>query len=130
MGSSSTSSLSESSRRRLSGRLPFGQLLLRHLRALWFVLTVIVPLIIRHRSRPVIFSRWSGIGDIICTIPAALKVAKRHTGAPRIYNCHPDSAALIHDSDVAEYATHCGEIGIVGHWYRPLLRGFYHFAYA
>jgi len=57
------------------------------------VLTVILPIIIRTRTRPVMFSKYSGIGDIVCTFPAALELKKRHPKATFIYNCHADYAA-------------------------------------
>jgi hypothetical protein len=53
-------------------------LLARHWQALVFVCTVIVPLILRTRRRPVIFSRWSGMGDIICNSPVAIELKKHH----------------------------------------------------
>ena len=58
------------------------------------MLTVILPVIIRTGRRPVIFSKYSGIGDIICTFPAAFELKKRHPQATFIYNCHPDYICL------------------------------------
>ena len=69
-------------------------LLSRHWQAFVFVLTVIVPLILRTGKRPVIFSRYIGMGDIICTIPAARELMKRHPGATFIYDCRPDFTAV------------------------------------
>ena len=46
----------------------------RHAQVGWYALTVIVPVILRTRRRPVMFSKYSGIGDIICTFPAVLKL--------------------------------------------------------
>ena len=63
-------------------------LIKRHAEALWLVLTVILPILFRTGHRPVIFSKYSGIGDIICTFPAALELKKRHPKATFIYNCH------------------------------------------
>ncbi|MEI9863113.1 MAG: hypothetical protein WDN00_00850 [Limisphaerales bacterium] len=64
----------------------------RQVQAFWYVATVVLPVILRTRSRPVLFSKYSGIGDIICTFPAALELKKRHPGAVSIYNCHYDFA--------------------------------------
>ena len=85
---------------------------------------------LRTRRRPVIFSRFAGMGDIVCTIPAALELKKRHPGATFIYNCAANSACLPRLGGVTERVTHFRHIGIVGHWYRWLLAGFYHFSYA
>lgn len=104
-------------------------LLTRHWQALVFVLTVIVPVISRTRRRPVIFSRWSGMGNIICTFPAALELKKRHPGATFIYNCHPDFAVVPKMAGIADHITSLESIGLIGHWYRFLLAGFYHFAH-
>jgi hypothetical protein len=46
----------------------------RHAQAFWYVLTVILPVMLRTGRRPVIFSKYSGIGDIICMFPAALEL--------------------------------------------------------
>ena len=101
----------------------------RHWAALVFVFTVILPVILRTGRRPVIFSRWSGMGDIICTIPAALELKKRHPGATIIYNCHPDFAVVPKLAGIAGRVTTFEPIGVVGHWYHVLLAGFYHFAH-
>jgi ADP-heptose:LPS heptosyltransferase len=104
-------------------------LLARHWAALVFVLTVVVPLVLRAGRRPVIFSRWSGMGDIICTIPAALELKKRHPSATFIYNCHPDFIVVPKLGGIADRVTSLEAIGLVGHWYHFLLAGFYHFAH-
>jgi len=103
-------------------------LIKRHVEALWVVLTVILPIIIRTGARPVIFSKYSGIGDIICTFPAALELKKRHPKATFIYNCHPEYACLPRLGGVTTRVTSTKNIGLVGHWYRLLLSGFYAFA--
>jgi ADP-heptose:LPS heptosyltransferase len=103
-------------------------LIKRHAEALWVVLTVILPIIIRTRRRPVIFSKYSGIGDIVCTFPAALELKKRHPKATFIYNCHPEYACLPRLGDVTALVTSTLQIGLIGHWYRLLLAGFYAFA--
>ena len=78
--------------------------------------------------RPVIFSKWSGIGDIICTFPAALELQKKHPRARFIYNCFSDFSSLPKLGGVADKITSFQEIGLVGYWYRFLLGGFYNFA--
>jgi len=102
---------------------------MRHWKALLYVLSVVFPTILRTRHRPVIFNRESGMGDIICTIPAARELMKRHPGATFLYNCHTDFAAVPKLAGVADRITSCAHIGLVGYWYRLLLAGFYHFAH-
>jgi len=104
-------------------------LLSRHAAALGYVLRVVLPVILRTGKRPVIFSRHTGLGDIICTIPAARELMKRHPGATFIYNCHTDFATVPRLVGVAGRITSLPEIGVVGHWYKFLLAGFYHFAH-
>ncbi len=99
----------------------------RHLEAIRFVTTLILPAILRTGRRPVIFSKYSGIGDIICTFPAALELKKRHPGAEFIYNCHPDYVCLPKIAGVATHVTSNPNIGLIEYWYRFLLSGFYHF---
>jgi ADP-heptose:LPS heptosyltransferase len=100
----------------------------RHLQALGYVLTVILPVILRTGKRPVIFEKYNGIGDVVCTIPAALELKKRHPGVEFIYNSHPEYVLLPRMGGVTGHVTTIRPIGIVGHWYRFLLSGFYHFA--
>jgi len=69
-------------------------LLNRHAQAFWYVLTVILPVILRTGRRPVVFSAICRLGDIICTIPAALEIKKLHPDATFIYNCGDSSACL------------------------------------
>jgi ADP-heptose:LPS heptosyltransferase len=102
----------------------------RHAQAAWYVISVVLPVIIRTRSRPVIFSKYSGIGDIICTFPAALELKKRHPGAVFIYNCHRDFSCLPRVGNVTDQVTSLIPIGLVGYWYRFLLTEFYLFASA
>jgi len=104
-------------------------LLQRHTQAFWYVLTVVLPVILRTGKRPVIFSRFAGMGDIICTIPAALALKKRHPGATFIYNCAASFACLPRMAGVTERVTRLRTIGVVGHWYGWLLGFFYHFSY-
>ena len=104
-------------------------LIARHAVALGYVFRVILPVILRTGRRPVIFSRYTGMGDIICTVPAALELKKRHPGATFIYNCLADFAPVPKMAGVAERMTSLKPIGLVGHWYGFLLSGFYHFAH-
>ena len=92
------------------------------------MLTVILPVILRTSRRPVVFSRFAGMGDIICTFPAALELKKRHPGATFIYNCAPAFACLPRMGGVTERVTHLQPIGLIGFWYRWLLAGFYEFS--
>ncbi len=101
----------------------------RHLAALLYVVRNVLPVILRSGRRPVAFSRWSGMGDIICTFPAALELKKRHPSATFLYNCHPDFAPVVLMAGVADQCTHCTHDGVAGHWYRFLFGGFYHFAH-
>jgi ADP-heptose:LPS heptosyltransferase len=103
-------------------------LIRRHTQALWYVLAVVIPILLRTGRRPVIFSKFSGIGDIICTAPVALELKKRHAGAVFIYNCHPDFACLPRLAGVTDRTTSLISIGLVDYWYRFLLAGFYQFA--
>lgn len=100
----------------------------RHGEAFGYVVTVVLPVIIRTRTRPVIFSMYSGIGDIVCTFPAALELKKRHPKATFIYNCHPEYACLPRLGGVTAHVSSTKQIGLIGHWYPFLLSGFYAFA--
>jgi ADP-heptose:LPS heptosyltransferase len=104
-------------------------LLSRHAAALGYVLRVVLPVILKTGRRPVIFSRGTGMGDIICTIPAARELMQRHPGATFIYNCHPDFAPVPLLAGIASRVTTLEAIGVVGHWYKMFLGGFYHFAH-
>jgi len=72
----------------------FKDLIKLHLKTFGFVLRVVLPLILRNRGRPLLFSRHVGLGDIICTFPAALELKRRHPGLACIYSCHSDFACL------------------------------------
>jgi ADP-heptose:LPS heptosyltransferase len=107
----------------------FRMLLSRHAAAFSYVWREVLPVILRTGKRPVIFSRLTGMGDIICTIPAARQLMKRHLGATFIYNCQADFAAVPQLAGVADRITSLPDIGVVGHWYGFLLAGFYHFTH-
>jgi len=100
----------------------------RHWEAFRYVFRVVLPTIFRTGKRPVIFAKYSGIGDIICTFPAALELKKRHPDGEFIYNCGPDYSCLPKLGGVTEHTTSFRYIGLVGFWYRFLLSGFYSFA--
>jgi ADP-heptose:LPS heptosyltransferase len=101
----------------------------RHSEALGYALTVLVPLLLRNRRRPVIFARYTGMGDIICSIPAVRQLREKHPGATFIYNCHQSFAETPRIFGVADRVTSIKAIGLVGHWYGFLLAGFYDFAH-
>ena len=106
----------------------FAALAGRHVEAFWYVLTVILPAIIRTGKKPVVFTKYSGIGDIICTLPAALELKKRHAGREIIYNCFEEYACLPRLGGVTGHVTYLKEtMGLIGYWYRFLLNGYYHF---
>jgi ADP-heptose:LPS heptosyltransferase len=106
----------------------FSALLDRHAKTFGYVATVVLPVILKTRRRPVIFSRYAGMGDIINSIPAALELKKKHPGATFIYNCDASSACLPRLGGVTDFVTSCRQIELVGYWYRALLGGFYRFA--
>ena len=107
----------------------FSALLSRHGAALGYIFRVVLPVIFRTRRRPVVFSRRTGMGDIICTIPAARELMKRHPGATFIYNCHPDFAAVPRLAGVADRVTTHADVGGLSRWDKIFLGGFYHFAH-
>jgi len=75
----------------------------------------------------VLFSKYSGMGDIICTFPAVHELMKRHPRAPVIYNCHSAYACLPRMGGITERVTHLRQVGVLHHWYRWLFAGFYQF---
>jgi ADP-heptose:LPS heptosyltransferase len=107
----------------------FTALIRRHAQAFGYVLTEVLPIMLRTGRRPVIFSRFAGMGDIICTLPAALELKQRHVGATFIYNCSAHFADVPRLGGVANRVTSLKHVGTVGHWYAFLLGGFYHFAH-
>ncbi|HZI31549.1 MAG TPA: glycosyltransferase family 9 protein [Candidatus Binatia bacterium] len=99
----------------------------RHVTALWYVLTVVLPVILRTGRRPVIFSKYSGIGDIICTFPAVLKLKENHPGATFLYNCHRPYACLPVMAGVTDRVTHLRHTGVLRYWHGWLFAAFYEF---
>jgi ADP-heptose:LPS heptosyltransferase len=102
----------------------------RHLSALSYVVTVILPVIIRSRKRPIVFSRWGGIGDILCTLPAVSELIKRHPDCVYIYNCAPYAGCLPRMAGLPVQVTTMPDIGLVHFWYGRLFGGFYEFKYS
>jgi ADP-heptose:LPS heptosyltransferase len=102
-------------------------LIRRHAQVFFYVLTVIIPVIFRTGRRPVIFSKFSGIGDIICTFPAALELKRRHPKKTLIYNCHQPYGCLPVMGGVTDFVTYLRHPGALGHWYGWLLSGLYLF---
>jgi ADP-heptose:LPS heptosyltransferase len=62
---------------------------------LWFVLSVALPLWVTTGRRPVLFSRYMALGDVICALPAVLELQKRHSGAPVIFHTREIYAGLL-----------------------------------
>lgn len=102
-------------------------LLQRHAAALWYVLTVILPVIAKTGRRPVIFSKYSGIGDIICTFPTVLELKKRHPGATFIYNCHKPYGCLPVIGGITSRVSQLRHFGVLRHWYGWLCESVYEF---
>lgn len=105
----------------------FTALLTRHAQAFWYVLTEILPVILRTGRRPVIFSKYSGIGDIICTFPAVIKLKERHPKATFIYNCYQPYACLPRMAGITDRVTCLRPVGVLQHWYGWLFAAFYEF---
>lgn len=104
-------------------------LLYRHVAALSYVLRIIVPILLKTGRGPILLSRMTGMGDIICTVPAARELVKRHPDAAFIYNCHADFSEVPRLAGIPGYVTSFEHIGLIGHWYAFLLGGFYHFSH-
>lgn len=102
-------------------------LIQRHAAAAWYVLTVILPVILRTGRRPVIFSKYSGIGDIICTFPAVLELKKKHPGAVFIFNCHKPYACLPVMGGITNRVSYLRHFGVLHHWYGWLTGACYEF---
>ncbi len=104
---------------------PAQSLLRRHWQAFWYVATIVLPTLLRTGHRLLIFDKYSGIGDILCTFPAVHEISKRHPACEVIYNCYADYACLPQMAGVAQRVTSLRAIGLVGYWYRFLLAGYY-----
>jgi len=104
-------------------------LLRRHLEALRFVVAVLLPAILRFRKRPVIFSRYAGIGDILCSFPAVLPLIQRHPGRVHIFNCHAEFKCLPPMAGLQVQVTSTPYLEIVHHWYGWMMGPYYPFEY-
>jgi len=93
-----------------------------------FVFRVILPLLLRTRKRPVLFSRYVGLGDILCTFPAALELKKKHPQATFIYSCHSDFAGLPPMGGVADLTAPFSAEGL-RKWWAFLFAASYQFEY-
>jgi ADP-heptose:LPS heptosyltransferase len=102
-------------------------LLQRQAQAWWYVLTVVLPIILRTGRRPVMFSKHSGIGDIICTFPSVIQLKERHPRATFIYNCHQPYGCLPVMGGITHRVTHLRHTGVLRHWYGRLFAAFYEF---
>jgi len=103
------------------------QILARHFVTFKFVCKRLLPAIIYLRKRPVLFSKYSGIGDIICTFPTVLKLKEKHPEAFFIYNCHPQYACLPRMAGITERVTGLRHTGLLRHYYGWLFSAFYEF---
>lgn len=101
--------------------------LINHLKAIFYVFSSIVPEILKTGQRPVIFSRWSGIGDIIGTMPSVKELAKKHPRSPIIYNCYQEFTILPKLAGISCKTTSFPQIGLIGNWYSFILSGYYQF---
>jgi ADP-heptose:LPS heptosyltransferase len=104
-------------------------LIKRHLEAFWFVASTIIPAILRFRKRPVIFARWGGAGDILCSFPAVPELIRRHPGRQQLFNCHPDFQCLPRLAGLPVQVTTTPHLGLVRFWYGWLVKQFYAFEY-
>src|ERR1039458_7532799 len=104
-----------------------GELFARHAETFWYALTVILPVILRKGRRPVMFSKYSGIGDILCTFPAVSKLKERHPRATFIYNCHQPYGCLPVLAGITNFVTHLRHVGVLHFWYGRLFAAFYEF---
>jgi hypothetical protein len=86
-----------------------------------------VMLIIKTRRRPILFVRQGALGDIICSIPAAFLLMKRHSGAPCIYSCLPDFACIPAILGLTEHVTH--QVFTAQSRWRFLFGAIYNFEY-
>jgi ADP-heptose:LPS heptosyltransferase len=89
--------------------------------------TVVLPIIVRTGKRPVMFSKYSGIGDILCTFPAVSKLKELHPQATFIYNCHEPYSCLPVLGGITDLVTHLRHAGVLHHWYGWLFAAFYEF---
>lgn len=104
-------------------------LIRRHWEVFRFLVSAILPAIVRTGKRPVMFDRYGGIGDMLCSFPAASELMKRHPGAVFFYHCPAEFACLpkLAGLNVQTYTPPHG--GLVQYWYGWLLQAYYKFDY-
>jgi ADP-heptose:LPS heptosyltransferase len=67
---------------------------IEHFQTINFLTRTVLPIILRTGARPVLFFRYVGMGDIICTFPAVEQLKKRHPNRVYIYSCYPEFVCL------------------------------------
>jgi ADP-heptose:LPS heptosyltransferase len=100
-----------------------------HLEPIWFVLSCVLPRLLITRRRPVLLARNQAMGDILCTLPAALQLKKRHAGAAFIYSCRKEYASLPRMGGVTDCAVANLNLRRMETTYRFLFAGIYKFTY-
>jgi ADP-heptose:LPS heptosyltransferase len=107
---------------------------LRRLKAyaepLGFLAGTVLPLWLKTGRRPVLFSRYMALGDVICAFPAALELKRRHPGAAVIFHCREDYACLVRLAGVTEHVASNLNIHMLETAYACLFARVYRFTYA
>lgn len=110
-----------------------GRKIINRLRAccepLWFVFTVALPLWLATGRRPVVFSRYMALGDIICALPSALELKKRHPGAPVVFHAREIYASLPRMAGVSDRIVSRLNVRGLKSGYAFLFSGIYEFTY-
>jgi ADP-heptose:LPS heptosyltransferase len=101
-----------------------------NLQTLFFLVRHVLPVWLTTGSRPVLFSRYVGMGDIICTFPAVLELKKRHPRAMFLYNCHPQFALLPVAAGVTSRVVWFSRIDLVKHRWSFCFTAIYEFFYS
>jgi len=101
-----------------------------HLQVVRFILGQVLPLLIVTRRRPVIFSRYMALGDVICAFPAAHELKKRHPGAAFVFHCREDYACLPRMGGVTSHTISELDIRRVKTFFSFLFAGIYTFTYS
>jgi len=76
-----------------------------HAKGAAFIGKVVLPLLLRDRARPVLISRYVGMGDIVCTVPAVMQLKKRHPKSTFIYSCYAPFQCLPKMAGIASITT-------------------------
>jgi len=113
---------------RLTERMP--NRLKAHGEVLWFFLSRILPLMLSTRRRPVLFSRYMALGDVICAFPAALELKKRHPGAAFIFHCRKDYNCLPRLGGVTTHMVDHLNVPLIEDKYSFLFAAIYKFTYS